>query len=48
MTQELVRYVLLASASATVVGVVFEPLRRRLRGVGSTGGSATSTSARLT
>jgi hypothetical protein len=32
MTQELVRYVLLASASATVAGVVFEGLRRRIAG----------------
>jgi hypothetical protein len=32
MTQELVRYVLLASASATVAGVVFEGLRRRVAG----------------
>jgi hypothetical protein len=32
MTQELVRYVLLASASATVAGVVFEGLRRRAVG----------------
>lgn len=32
MTQELVRYVLLASASATVVGVMFEGLRRRAAG----------------
>jgi hypothetical protein len=32
MTQELVRYVLLASASATVAGVVFEGLRRRVVG----------------
>jgi hypothetical protein len=29
MTQELVRYVLLASASAVVAGVAFEGLRRR-------------------
>jgi hypothetical protein len=32
MTQELVRYVLLASASATVAGVMFEGLRRRAAG----------------
>ena len=32
MTQELVRYVLLVSASATVAGVVFEGLRRRAAG----------------
>jgi hypothetical protein len=32
MTQELVRYVVLASASATVAGVVFEGLRRRVGG----------------
>jgi hypothetical protein len=32
MTQELVRYVLLASASATVAGVMFEGLRRRVTG----------------
>jgi hypothetical protein len=32
MTEELVRYVLLASASATVAGVVFEGLRRRVAG----------------
>ena len=32
MTQELVRYVLLAAASATVAGVVFEALRRRVAG----------------
>jgi hypothetical protein len=32
MTQELVRYVMLASASATVAGVVFEGLRRRVGG----------------
>jgi len=32
MTQELVRYVLLASASATVAGVMFEGLRRRVAG----------------
>lgn len=32
MTQELVRYALLASASATVAGVVFEGLRRRVAG----------------
>jgi hypothetical protein len=32
MTQELVRYVLLASGSATVAGVVFEGLRRRVAG----------------
>ena len=32
MTQELVRYVLLASASATMAGVVFEGLRRRAAG----------------
>jgi hypothetical protein len=33
MTQELVRYVLLAAASATVAGVVFEGLRRRAAGM---------------
>jgi hypothetical protein len=33
MTQELVRYVLLASASATMAGVVFEGLRRRAVGM---------------
>jgi len=33
MTQELVRYVLLASASATMAGVVFEGLRRRAAGM---------------
>jgi hypothetical protein len=32
MTQELVRYLLLASASATVGGFVFEGLRRRVAG----------------
>jgi hypothetical protein len=32
MTQELLRYALLASASATVGGVVFEALRRRVAG----------------
>ena len=32
MTQELVRYVLLASVSATVASVVFEGLRRRVAG----------------
>jgi acyl-[acyl carrier protein]--UDP-N-acetylglucosamine O-acyltransferase len=32
MTQDLVRYVLLASASATMAGVVFEGLRRRVTG----------------
>jgi hypothetical protein len=32
MTQELMRYVLLASASATVAGAVFEGLRRRVAG----------------
>jgi hypothetical protein len=32
MTQELVRYIVLTSASATVAGVVFEGLRRRLAG----------------
>jgi len=32
MTQELVRYVLLASASATVAGLAFEGLRRRVAG----------------
>jgi hypothetical protein len=32
LTQELVRFVLLASASATVAGVVFEGLRRRVAG----------------
>jgi hypothetical protein len=32
MTQELVRYVLLASASATMAGLVFEGLRRRVAG----------------
>jgi hypothetical protein len=32
MTQELVRYALLASAPATVAGVVFEGLRRRVAG----------------
>lgn len=32
MTQELVRYVLMASASATVVGVMFEGVRRRVAG----------------
>jgi hypothetical protein len=32
MTQELVRFVLLASASGTVAGVVFEGLRRRVQG----------------
>jgi hypothetical protein len=32
MTQELVRYVLLASASATVAGLAFEGLRRRAAG----------------
>ena len=32
MTQELVRYVLLVSTSATVAGVVFEGLRRRAAG----------------
>jgi hypothetical protein len=32
MTQELVRYVLLASASATVAGMGFEGLRRRVAG----------------
>ena len=32
MTEELVRYVLLASASATVAGVMFEGLRRRVAG----------------
>jgi hypothetical protein len=32
MTQELVRYVLLTSASATMAGLVFEGLRRRLAG----------------
>jgi hypothetical protein len=33
MTQELVRYLLLASGSATVAGVVFEGLRRRAAGM---------------
>jgi hypothetical protein len=33
MTQELVRYVLLASASVTVAGAVFEGLRRRAGGM---------------
>ena len=33
MTQELVRYVLMASASAAVVGVMFEGVRRRVAGV---------------
>ena len=33
MTQELVRYMLLASASATMAGVVFEGLRRRAAGM---------------
>ena len=32
MTLEVVRYVLLASTSATVAGVVFEGLRRRVAG----------------
>jgi len=32
LTQELVRYVLLASASATVASVAFEGLRRRVAG----------------
>jgi hypothetical protein len=32
MTQELGRYVLLASSSAAVAGVVFEGLRRRVAG----------------
>jgi hypothetical protein len=32
MTQELVRYALLASASATTAGLVFEGLRRRVAG----------------
>jgi hypothetical protein len=32
MTQELVRYVLMASASATVVGMMFEGVRRRVAG----------------
>jgi hypothetical protein len=32
MTQELVRYALLASASATVAGLAFEGLRRRVAG----------------
>jgi hypothetical protein len=32
MTQELARYVLLASVSATVAGVVFEGVRRRFAG----------------
>jgi hypothetical protein len=32
MTQELVRYALLASTSATVAGLVFEGLRRRVAG----------------
>jgi hypothetical protein len=32
MTQELVRYVMLASASATMAGVVFEGSRRRVAG----------------
>jgi hypothetical protein len=32
MTQELVRYVLLASASATVAGMMLEGLRRRVTG----------------
>jgi hypothetical protein len=32
MTQELVRYVLLASASATAAGLAFEGLRRRVAG----------------
>jgi hypothetical protein len=33
MTQELVRYVMLASASAAMAGVVFEGLRRRVAGM---------------
>jgi hypothetical protein len=33
MTQELVRYVLLASASVTAAGAVFEGLRRRAGGM---------------
>lgn len=32
MTQEFLRYLLLASASATTAGVVFEGLRRRAAG----------------
>jgi acyl-[acyl carrier protein]--UDP-N-acetylglucosamine O-acyltransferase len=32
MTQELVRYVLLASASATVAGMMLEGVRRRVAG----------------
>jgi hypothetical protein len=32
MTQELARFVLLASASAAVAGVLFEGLRRRVAG----------------
>jgi hypothetical protein len=32
MTQELVRHVLLASASVTAAGLVFEGLRRRIAG----------------
>jgi hypothetical protein len=33
MTQELVRYVMMPSASAAVVGVMFEGVRRRVAGV---------------
>ncbi|HZA31597.1 MAG TPA: hypothetical protein VE462_08790 [Propionibacteriaceae bacterium] len=32
MTQELLQYVLLASASVTAAGLVFEGLRRRVAG----------------